>query len=267
MGYHVAIMADSTSRWAEALRELSGRLEEMPAEEGFPAYLTSRLAGFYERACYAENLNGTEGSVTIIGAVSPQGNDFSEPVTQHTKQFARCFWTLDRALAYARHFPALQWLTSYSEYIDDLKPWYNEHVGGDFIEARRSILKILSEESELMDIVKLIGADVLPDSQKLTLDIARVIRLGFVQQNAFHPVDTCVPFEKQLTMMKLILHLNELCKKLVGMGIPMSVLRAENIFERLISLKYDVPNDRLELLDSYFSEIDGFYNKLLEKEK
>ena len=182
MGYHVAIMADSTSRWAEALRELSGRLEEMPAEEGFPAYLASRLSSFYERAGMMRNLNGTEGSVTIIGAVSPQGGDFSEPVTQNTKRFVRCFWGLDKSLAYARHFPAIHWLTSYSEYLEDLTPWYRDHVSPKFVADRNQLMAILNQESSLMEIVKLIGSDVLPDDQKLTLEIARVIRLGFLQR-------------------------------------------------------------------------------------
>ena len=166
MGYHVAIMADSTSRWAEALREISGRLEEMPAEEGFPAYLSSRLSGFYERAGFVQNLNNTEGSVTIIGAVSPQGGDFSEPVTQNTKRFVRCFWGLDRSLAYSRHYPAINWTTSYSEYLDDLQTWYDNNLGKEFFELRKQITYILNEESSLMEIVKLIGSDVLPDSQK-----------------------------------------------------------------------------------------------------
>ena len=204
MGYHVAIMADSTSRWAEALRELSGRLEEMPAEEGFPAYLASRLSAFYERAGYVENLNGTDGSVTIIGAVSPQGGDFSEPVTQNTKRFVRCFLALDKALAYARHYPAINWLTSYTEYLGDLENWYGANVGADFIPSRNELLHILTTESRLNEIVKLIGSDVLPDDQKLILEIARVIRLGFLQQNAFHAEDTFVPMEKQLEMMKNI---------------------------------------------------------------
>ena len=207
MGYDVAIMADSTSRWAEALRELSGRLEEMPAEEGFPAYLASRLSAFYERAGLMLNLNGTEGSVSIIGAVSPQGGDFSEPVTQNTKRFVRCFWGLDKSLAYARHFPAIHWLTSYSEYTSDLAPWYKDHVSKDFMDCRNRIMVLLNQECSLMEIVKLIGSDVLPDDQKLVLEIARVIRLGFLQQNAFHPDDTCVPMEKQMKMMQIILYL------------------------------------------------------------
>lgn len=264
MGYHVAIMADSTSRWAEALRELSGRLEEMPAEEGFPAYLASKLSAFYERAGYFKNLNGTEGSVSIIGAVSPQGGDFSEPVTQNTKRFVRCFWGLDKSLAYARHFPAIHWLTSYSEYLNDLGPWYNENVGTDFVSCRNKILAILNQESSLQEIVKLIGADVLPDDQKLVLEIARVIRLGFLQQNAFHKEDTCVPLTKQLKMMETILYLYEKCKLLVAMSMPVSILRKEDIFERVIAIKYDVPNDRLDMFDNYKRDIDAFYKKIME---
>ncbi len=265
MGYDVAIMADSTSRWAEALRELSGRLEEMPAEEGFPAYLASRLSAFYERAGMMQNLNGTEGSVSIIGAVSPQGGDFSEPVTQNTKRFVRCFWGLDKSLAYARHFPAIHWLTSYSEYLGDLSHWYSENVSPKFVDDRNRMMAILNQESSLMEIVKLIGSDVLPDDQKLTLEIARVIRLGFLQQNAFHPDDTCVSLDKQFKMMEVILYLYKRCRSLIAMGMPMSVLRRENIFEKIISIKYDVPNDKLELIDDYMKAVDDFYNTVMEK--
>jgi len=265
MGYHVAIMADSTSRWAEALRELSGRLEEMPAEEGFPAYLASRLAAFYERAGYVETLNGQEGSITIIGAVSPQGADFSEPVTQNTKRFVRVFWALDRSLAYARHFPAIQWLTSYTEYLDDMEDWYKKNVHENFLANRQSILGILYDESSLMEIVKLIGSDVLPDGQRLTLEIARVIRLGFVQQNAYDSTDTYVPFEKQHKMMEIILYLYDRCMKLIGTGISMNVLRAEDIFQKVISIKEHVENDRLDKLDAYYTDIDAFYDKLYDK--
>lgn len=264
MGYHVAIMADSTSRWAEALRELSGRLEEMPAEEGFPAYLASRLSSFYERAGYVQNLNGSEGSVSIIGAVSPQGGDFSEPVTQNTKRFVRCFFALDKALAYARHFPAIQWLTSYSEYLNDLAPWYAKNVGSDFMNDRNEILRILTEESKLNEIVKLIGSDVLPDDQKLTLEIARVIRLGFIQQNAYHASDTYVPMAKQLKMMETILYLYEKAKALVNMNMPMSLLREDPIFDHVIAIKYDVANDELEKFDTYKAEIDQFYQHFIE---
>ena len=265
MGYDVAIMADSPSRWAEARRELSGRLEEMPAEEGFPAYLASKLSAFYERAGMMQNLNGTEGSVSIIGAVSPQGGDFSEPVTQNTKRFVRCFWGLDKALAYARHFPAIHWLTSYSEYLEDLTPWYRDHVSPKFVADRNQLMAILNQESSLMEIVKLIGSDVLPDDQKLTLEIARVIRLGFLQQNAFHQEDTCVPMEKQFEMMEIILYLYEKSKALINRGMPVSVLKEDNIFERIISIKYDVPNNQLDKFEQYRKDIDAFYDKVLEK--
>lgn len=265
MGYDVAIMADSTSRWAEALRELSGRLEEMPAEEGFPAYLASRLSAFYERAGMMENLNGTEGSVSIIGAVSPQGGDFSEPVTQNTKRFVRCFWGLDKSLAYARHFPAIHWLTSYSEYLNDLAPWYKDNVSTNFVDFRNQLVALLNQESSLMEIVKLIGSDVLPDDQKLVLEIARVIRLGFLQQNAFHPEDTCVPMEKQCKMMEVILYLYKKAKALITLGMPMSVLKEDNIFERVIAIKYDVANNELNKFDDYMKAIDTFYDTVIEK--
>ena len=265
MGYDVAIMADSTSRWAEALRELSGRLEEMPAEEGFPAYLASRLSAFYERAGMMQNLNGTRGSVSIIGAVSPQGGDFSEPVTQNTKRFVRCFWGLDKSLAYSRHFPAIHWLSSYSEYLQDLSHWYQDNVSPKFVDYRNRLVALLNQESSLLEIVKLIGSDVLPDDQKLILEIARVIRLGFLQQNAFHKDDTCVSLEKQFLMMDTILYLYKQARALVTMGHPMSVLKSENIFERVIAIKYDVPNDRLELFAQYRRDIDTFYQRVLEK--
>lgn len=263
MGYHVAIMADSTSRWAEALRELSGRLEEMPAEEGFPAYLASRLSAFYERAGYVKNLNGSDGSVTIIGAVSPQGGDFSEPVTQNTKRFVRCFLALDKSLAYARHYPAINWLTSYSEYIPDLTAWYETNVGPTFVQCRNEILNLLTMENRLNEIVKLIGSDVLPDDQKLVLEIARVIRLGFLQQNAFHKEDTYVPMEKQLRMMEIILHLYDRCKALIDRNMPMALLRESDIFEKIISIKYDVANDKLEQLNPYDDRIEEFYQHLM----
>ncbi len=265
MGYDVAIMADSTSRWAEALRELSGRLEEMPAEEGFPAYLASRLSAFYERAGMMQNLNGTEGSVSIIGAVSPQGGDFSEPVTQNTKRFVRCFWGLDKSLAYARHYPAIQWMTSYSEYLGDLSSWYTDHVDKRFLDYRSQIMFLLNQESSLMEIVKLIGSDVLPDDQKLILEIAKVIRVGFLQQNAFHKDDTCVPMEKQFAMMDVILYLYKRSKSLVSMGMPMSVLKEDKIFDRIIAIKYDVPNNRLDLFDQYKKDIDAFYDSVIER--
>ena len=255
MGYHIAIMADSTSRWAEALREISGRLEEMPAEEGFPAYLPSRLSEFYERAGYMKTLNGSEGSVTIIGAVSPQGSDFSEPVTQNTKRFVRCFLALDKSLAYARHYPAINWITSYSEYIDDLKDFYDENAGIEFLEYRQKINNILVEENNLMEIVKLIGSDVLPDDQKLTIEIARVIRLGFLQQNAYHKDDTYVPLEKQFKMMETILLLNKEAKKAISKNIAISTIAETGLFEKVIKIKYNISNDNLSAFDELNSEI------------
>ena len=256
MGYSVAIMADSTSRWAEALREISGRLEEMPAEEGFPAYLPSRLAEFYERGGRAEVLSGGEGSVTLIGAVSPQGSDFSEPVTQNTKRFTRCFWALDKALAYSRHYPAINWMDSYSEYFNDLDPWFRENLGEDFIEYRNRISALLQEESSLMEIVKLIGSDVLPDDQKLVIETARVIRVGFLQQNAFHADDTYVPLEKQKLMMKTILHLHAKAKDIVAQNIPLSKILNLGLFDKLTKMKYDIPNSKPEMFDDYIKEID-----------
>lgn len=256
MGYHVALMADSTSRWAEALREISGRLEEMPAEEGFPAYLPSRIAQFYERAGYVETLSNNEGSVTVIGAVSPQGADFSEPVTQNTKRFVRSFWALDKNLAYARHFPAINWSLSYSEYLDDLKRWYDVNVDRKFLTLRNEMMNILHEESKLMEIVKLIGSDVLPEDQKLSLEIARVIRVGYLQQNAFHPEDTFVPFEKQLKMLQLISHLRSQANQVISTHRTVRSIVETGIFEDLIKIKYDVPNNELHRLDAYYERID-----------
>jgi V/A-type H+-transporting ATPase subunit A len=262
MGYHVAMMADSTSRWAEALREISGRLEEMPAEEGFPAYLSSRLAEFYERAGYMETLSGREGSITVIGAVSPQGGDFSEPVTQNTKRFIRTFWALDRSLAYARHFPAINWNQSYSEYVTDLTPWYKEHLGQDFMPLRARLQATMKEETSLNEIVKLIGSDILPEDQKLTIEIARVIRLGFLQQNSFNAIDTYVPMEKMKRMMSVIFRLYDGAKGLIAKSIPLSQIKATGIFEQLIRIKYEVPNDDLSQMDAYDQAVDDAIAKV-----
>ena len=267
MGYHVAIMADSTSRWAEALREISGRLEEMPAEEGFPSYLPSRLSQFYERAGYVETLNGLEGSVSIIGAVSPQGGDFSEPVTQNTKRFIRCFWALDRQLAYSRHYPAIHWLNSYSEYMTGMASWYQENVSEDFLIIRQEVMALLQEESKLMDIVKLIGADILPEEQKLILEICSVLRLGFLQQNAFHDVDTYVPLGKQKEMMRVTLYAYEKSKELLEFGIPVSQMRKTGIYEELIKIKYTVGNDNLDAFEPIFARIDKIFATLRESYK
>ena len=203
--------------------------------------------------------------MTIIGAVSPQGGDFSEPVTMNTKRFVRCFWGLDKSLAYARHFPTIHWLTSYSEYINDLSSWYMDNVDKRFVDDRNRLMALLVQESSLMEIVKLIGADVLPDDQKLVREIAKVIRMGCLQQNAFHKDDTSVPLIKQFKMMEVILYLYKKSRSLVSMGMPVSVLKEENIFDKIISIKYDVPNDRLEMFDDYMKMIDGFYDRVVER--
>ncbi|MCR5782815.1 MAG: V-type ATP synthase subunit A [Clostridia bacterium] len=238
MGYNTAIMADSTSRWAEALREISGRLEEMPAEEGYPAYLPSRLAAFYERAGYFEALSGSAGSVTIIGAVSPAGADFSEPVTQNTKRFTRCFWALDKSLAYARHYPAVNWNESYSEYAGELEGWFTKSAGDDFAGMRSRIIAILSEENRLNEVVKLLGADLLPEEQKLTLEIAAVIRIGFLQQNALDPADASVPVAKQREMMRAIIHLADAASDALKNKMPVSEIIKTGIFDMAKRMKF-----------------------------
>ncbi|MDY0210176.1 MAG: V-type ATP synthase subunit A [Acholeplasma sp.] len=256
MGYHVAVMADSTSRWAEALREISGRLEEMPAEEGFPAYLPSRISQFYERAGYVKTLSDKEGSVSIIGAVSPQGADFSEPVTQNTKRFVRSFWALDKQLAYQRHYAAINWNLSYSEYIGDLTKWFDKEVDPRFLTNRKQIMSILAEENKLLEIVKLIGSDVLPDDQKLIIEMGKVIRLGYLQQNAFHKDDTYVPLLKQLKMMDVILYLEKKARQFIENGKSLNLLIESGLFDKIIKIKYDIPNNQIELLDGYPDMID-----------
>lgn len=265
MGYDVAIMADSTSRWAEALREISGRLEEMPAEEGYPAYLPSRLAQFYERAGCVETLNGQEASVTIIGAVSPAGGDFSEPVTENTKRFVSAFLALDKKLAYARHYPSINYLTSYSGYVNLLSDWYDANVAPDMISLRGKMVRLLQEEEKLNEIVQLVGEDVLPNDQVLVLEIARTIKKGFLQQNALHKEDTYVSLEKQYKMLHVIDDLYENALKCVKVGIPLSIIRKEAVFEEVIKMKYDVPNDHIELLDDLRTRIVKTYDALREK--
>ena len=262
MGYHVALMADSTSRWAEALREISGRLAEMPAEEGYPAYLAARLAEFYERAGYVETLNGKAGSVSVIGAVSPPGGDFSEPVTQHTKRFIRCFWALDKALASARHFPSVNWVDSYSEYIDDVQGWWSEQTGMDWRAMRAQAMGILSEESHLEQIVKLVGPDALPDEQRLTLETALLLREGFLQQNALDEVDTYSPVEKQVRMLDLILHFHKRAQPIIRRGAPIVIIHDLPVVSDLIRMKTSVPNDHLERLDDIREELDKQMDEL-----
>lgn len=251
MGYDVAIMADSTSRWAEALREISGRLEEMPAEEGFPSYLPSRLSEFYGRAGLVESNNQNVGSVTIIGAVSPQGSDFSEPVTQNTRRFVHVFWGLSRELAYSRHYPAVDWNISYSEYIDNLQEWFETNVNADFMEVRQEIISLLEEENELLEIAKVVGQDVLSDTKKLVLEVAKAIRVGFLQQSAFNDTDTSVPLEKQFEMMNSILIIYKNSLKLIQKGIPISKVKELGIFEEYVKLKFTIKNDEMTKFNEF----------------
>ncbi len=220
MGYDVALMADSTSRWAEAMREISSRLEEMPGEEGYPAYLAARLSEFYERAGKFQNINGTDGSISVIGAVSPPGGDFSEPVTQNTLRIVKCFWALDADLAERRHFPSINWNESYSLYTEQLDPWWRENVAEEFPEVRQWAVDVLDEEDELQEIVQLVGKDALPEDQRLTLEVARYIREAWLQQNAFHDVDTYCEPEKTYLMLTAIQHFNDEAFEALDAGVP-----------------------------------------------
>ena len=262
MGYNVAVMADSTSRWAEALREIAGRLEEMPAEEGYPAYLASRLAEFYERAGYFKNLNGTEGSITVIGAVSPAGGDFSEPVTQSTKRIVGAFLALDRELAHARHFPSINWLSSYSGYISMLRDWFKQNIASDMIKLRSKMMKILQEENKLMDIVKLVGEDVLPDDQRVILEIARIIKIGYLQQNAYHPQDFYSDLPRQYSMLKVIGKLYDRAYSCVKKGIPLSKIKNEKLFSDIIMMKYNAAKEKSKLFPELINRIDHYYDSV-----
>lgn len=266
MGYHVAVMADSTSRWAEALREISGRLEEMPAEEGFPPYLSSRLADFYERAGKVAALgNENLGSVSIIGAVSPPGGDFSEPVTTHTKRFTRCFWALDKSLANARHYPAINWLTSYSENIGDVKEWYSKTVSKDFFKLRNEALALLNEDDRLQQIIKLVGEDVLPDDQKLTVRAASLIKVGFLQQNSYSKVDCFASLNKQYEMLKIMLVFYEKARELISLGVAISEILKGSILNTLMRMKEEVSNDNVEKITAIGKELDSFFMALKKK--
>jgi V/A-type H+-transporting ATPase subunit A len=262
MGYNVAVMADSTSRWAEALREISGRLEEMPAEEGYPAYLASRLAAFYERAGYVKNLNGTEGSITVIGAVSPAGGDFSEPVTKSTKRIVGAFLALDRELAHARHFPSINWLLSYSSYIPMLKDWFKENVASDMISIRSKMMGILQEENKLMDIVKLVGEGVLPDDQRVVLEIARIIKTGYLQQNAYHPQDFYVALSRQYNMLKVIDKLYDRAYSCIKKGIPLSKVKDEKLFSDIIMMKYNTTETKPGFFQELTDRINRYYDNI-----
>jgi V/A-type H+-transporting ATPase subunit A len=261
MGYDVAVMADSTSRWAEALRELSGRLEEMPAEEGFPAYLPTRLAEFYERGGRVETLGGESGSISIIGAVSPPGGDFSEPVTQHTKRFTRCFWALDRDLANARHYPAISWIDSYSEYAEELREWW-DRKDPSWKDLRSGTLDLMKREQRLEQIVRLIGPDALPDEQRLILVTAEMVKNGFLQQSSFDEVDKyCVP-EKQLLILQTIMDFHARAEAAIKQGIPLTDIVAMPSRERISRLKSEVPNDRIEEIRAVGREMASAFVEL-----
>ncbi|CCQ35518.1 A-type ATP synthase subunit A [Natronomonas moolapensis 8.8.11] len=261
MGYDVALMADSTSRWAEAMREISSRLEEMPGEEGYPAYLAARLSEFYERAGKFQNLNGSEGSISAIGAVSPPGGDFSEPVTQNTLRIVKCFWALDADLAERRHFPSINWNESYSLYTEQLDPWWRENVNEEYPEVRQWAVDVLDEESELQEIVQLVGKDALPDDQQLTLEVARYIREGWLQQNAFHDVDTYCEPEKTYLMLTAIQHFNEEAFEALEAGVPVEEIVDVDSVSRLnrMNTQEDFEEYIDELKDDIAEELREHY--------
>ncbi len=256
MGYNVAIMADSTSRWAEALRELSGRMEEMPAEEGFPAYLPTRIAQFYERAGHMATLSGREGSVSIIGAVSPPGGDFSEPVTQHTKRFVRCFWGLDRSLASARHYPAISWLDSYSEYIDEVKAWWEKESGGEWAVNRQKIMELLQKEVRLNQIVKLVGPDALPDSQNFIIECCSLFKTAFLQQNAFDEIDRYCSVKKQIKMLSLLIHYYEEGENAISKGVPMVKIKRLSVVQDIARMRFNIANGSEDEIDKLSLKLD-----------
>ena len=267
MGYDVAVIADSTSRWAEALREMSGRLEEMPGEEGYPAYLASRLAQFYERAGIVQCV-GTEartGSLTAVGAVSPPGGDLSEPVAQATMRIVKVFWSLDASLAYRRHFPAINWLNSYSLYLNAVTPWYDEHMGADFIRNRNRAMHLLQEENELNEIVQLVGKDSLSPKDQLTLEIARMLREDFLQQNAFMDVDAYSSFDRQMRLLALILHYEDLCRDAIDKGAALPALYAIPARERLGWAKYAAAEEYAANYEQVYAEMDSQIADLVKK--
>lgn len=265
MGYNVAIMADSTSRWAEALREISGRLEEMPAEEGFPSYLSSRLGEFYERAGRVRTLNGEYGSVTLIGAVSPPGGDFSEPVTVHTKRFVRAFWALDSSLASQRHYPAINWLTSYSEYIDYVEHWWAPLTGGQWRQKTLRAMEILKREDELKEVIRLVGSEALPEPEKLVMETARLLREGFLQQNAYDPIDTYSSPEKQYKLLTSILAFHESASRAIAAGVPASKISSLPALAELAKLRMSVPSEKISIIDDFMSKLLNEIDALAEE--
>ncbi len=260
MGYDVSLMADSTSRWAESMREISSRLEEMPGEEGYPAYLSARLSEFYERAGAVHSLSGSDGSITVIGAVSPPGGDFSEPVTQNTLRIVKVFWALDAKLSQRRHFPSINWLTSYSLYSKGLSDWFSENVAPDWVDLRDNAMDLLQQESELQEIVQLVGSDALPEDQQLTLEIARMVREYFLQQNAFHPVDTFCPFDKQYKLLKAISKYGEMANAALEAGVPMGDIIAVESKDELAKVKFE--EDFEPALNVVMTKMDKEFAKL-----
>ncbi len=262
MGYDVSLMADSTSRWAEAMREISSRLEEMPGEEGYPAYLAARLAEFYERSGVAESLCGETGSITVIGAVSPPGGDFTEPVTQNTLRIVKVFWALDSKLSQRRHFPAINWLNSYSLYKEGLTDWFADNVAPDWVALREKAMDMLQVESELQEIVQLVGSDALPEDQQLLLEITRLIREVFLQQNAFHPIDTYSPFAEQYKTMQAIMKFGDAANEALSSGIPMQEILKSEAKDELAKVKYEEDFDAslnavLSKMDKEFAALGG----------
>ncbi|MDD5194987.1 MAG: V-type ATP synthase subunit A [Candidatus Omnitrophica bacterium] len=262
MGYHVALMADSTSRWAEALRELSGRLEEMPLEEGFPAYLSSRLAEFYERAGNFKTLNGDSGSITVIASVSPPGGDFSEPVTSHTKRFIRCFWALDRDLANARHYPSISWIDSYSEYLEDIKGWWHSNISPNWLAFRYRIMELLQKEQRLLQVIKLVGPDVLPQRQRLVIEICSIFKNTFLQQSAFDDIDTFSSARKQFLLLTNILNFYDRCDELIKKGLNISEIKSTSAYQEIMRMRHKYSENNLEELEKLSRTIDESLKEL-----
>ncbi|MFB3113942.1 MAG: V-type ATP synthase subunit A, partial [Nitrosopumilaceae archaeon] len=264
MGKDVVLVADSTSRWAEALREMSGRLEEMPAEEGYPSYLASRLAEFYERAGRVRALGSPErhGSVTLIGAVSPSGGDFTEPVTTHTIRFIKTFWALDARLAYSRHYPSINWMNSYSGYLTDVEKWWKSNVSEDWLSLRNEAYEILQREDTLKEIVRLLGPEALPDDEKLILEVARMIKIGFLQQNSFDKVDTYCSPEKQFKLLKLLVEFYKSGQRALKENASLADIRALPIISNLLKARMDVPDDQLEQLDQLSHDMNEQFKNI-----
>ena len=269
MGYDVVMLADSTSRWAEALREISGRMEEMPAEEGYPSYLASKLAEFYERAGRVETIGKPSrvGSVSLIGAVSPPGADFTEPVTTHTLRFIRTFWALDTRLAYSRHYPAINWMTSYSGYLEYVKKWWIEKVSSEWPILREKAYHILQREDALREIVRLLGPEILPEEEKLILEVARMIKIGFLQQSAYDPIDTYTSPKRQVLLLKLFVEFYERAEEALRRGVPLDKIKTMPIIQKLLRAKFEIPEDQLDKLEALRLEVEESFKALIEEVK